>query len=126
LTLFLADVPGEQLREGSQFTLIHCALFGATKILPQLCVLAPEFIDQRGEFRKTASRWKQNVFFCHEMNLNFVRVVLVHLRLPLAKVRGASLKRPFQLHTERQGVLVLMGKRDQAWVAQHGSIILLC
>ncbi len=53
------------------------------------------------------------------MDLNFVGVELVRFRLPRAGLHRAGLKRPLEAHTERQGAVMLMRKRDQAGVTKH-------
>ena len=127
LPFFLADVPGEQLHKRSQFGLVHRALSGVDKVFPQAFVFAAEFFHQRDELRKTASGGKQNLFFRCEMELNFVRIKLMHFQLPRIQIDRARLpQRPIEPHTERQRVLMLMGKGDQDWITQHRPIIFLC
>ena len=67
-----------------QFAWIHRALLGVDKILPQSLVFAGKFFHQRGEFRKTPGSGKQDLFFRREMELNFIRIVVMHFKLPRA------------------------------------------
>ena len=56
------------------------------------------------------------------MKLNFVRVeVRCASVCQYAWIHSTGLKRPLEAHTERQGVLVLMRKRDQARITKHGT-----
>ena len=105
------------------FAHIHRALLGLGEVFPQSLVFADQFIHEGGKFGKAPRRGEQNLFFRHEMELNFVGIELVDLHLPRTKIDTARSQRPVEAHTERQCVLVLMRKRDQTRVAQHRPII---
>ncbi len=89
------------------------------EVLPQLPVFAAEFLDQRGEFWETTGSRKQNLFLCCEVSANFIREVLLHFTSPGIEVQRARLQRPIDPHTQRQGVLVLMGKGNQTGITLH-------
>jgi hypothetical protein len=44
---------------------------------------------------------------------------LLNLRLPCYQIDSTRLERAVQAHTQRQAVLVLVGKRNQVLVSKH-------
>ena len=92
---------------------------GAGKEITQQNMSSDEFLDQRLQFWKSRRCRKQFFFFGGKVKRDLLFEDLLNLRLPCFQIDPARLNRPIQTYTQRQTMLVLVGKRNQVLVSKH-------
>jgi hypothetical protein len=121
LAFFFADVSGEELAEVAQASGVQLAPFRAGKIFAQPGMLGQQLLHQRLQFGESRGFGEENLLLGGEVPANFQVEHGADLRLQRVQVGGACLEGAVNLHAQRQRVLVLVRKRDQVAVAQHGQ-----
>ena len=119
LAFFLADVGCQLFYQRLQPGHVQFASGGARKEITQQNVAGEKFLDQRLQLGKASSRRKQLFFFGGKMKGDFLFEYLLDLSLPCFQIDLAGLDGAIQAHTQRQAMLVLVGKRDQVLVSKH-------
>lgn len=118
LAFFGADVSGEEAGELAEAGIIEFELLGAGEALAQGGVLGEQLLDQGLELGKSGGGGKEGVLFGGEVAADFHIKQGACLELQFGERGGSG---AVNLHAQGEGVLVLVGERDEIAVAQHGA-----
>jgi len=116
-------VHDQLLPETGQALPVKTAAGCSRETITKLGVVNQEFAYQVLQLRELLCRRKQFLLFRREMDFNLALELLLDFRLPGLQVNFSRLQRTIEAHAQRQRVLVLPRKRDEAGVTQHVAMI---
>lgn len=82
-------------------------------------MIRKQLFYKRNQFGKISRGWKYRIFFGGKMNFDFLFKKLFDLPLPCGQLFFLDRLRSINPHAKSQRALMLVGKRNQASVAQH-------